>query len=120
MKIDSQPNTVSSRPPISGPNVGATTITVATSPIIEAARSRSNRSRMMARPTTMPAEAPSACRMRATISAVDRRHRRSPAGWRATVSAKPGEHHRPAAEAVRQRPHHKLRDGEPEQDRATP
>ncbi len=55
-------------PPISGPSVGTTTITVATSPIIAAARLRSNKSRMMARPMTMPVEAPTACRMRATIS----------------------------------------------------
>jgi hypothetical protein len=67
MKIDSQPKAVSSRPPISGPSVGTTTITVATRPSIEAARLRSNKSRMMARPITMPAEAPSACRMRAKI-----------------------------------------------------
>ena len=43
-----------------------------TQPIIEAARLRSNRSRMMARPTTMPAEAPNACRMRADDQAADR------------------------------------------------
>ncbi len=36
-KIASQPKAVSSRPPISGPNVGTTTMTVATSPIIDAA-----------------------------------------------------------------------------------
>ena len=40
-KIDSQPSAVSSNPPISGATIGATTITVVTQPIIEAARSRS-------------------------------------------------------------------------------
>ena len=68
MKIASQRKNVSSRPPISGPKVGAATITVATSPSTEAARSRPNRSRMMARATTMPADAPTACRMRAAIT----------------------------------------------------
>ena len=40
-KIDCQPSAVSSNPPISGASMGATTITVVTHPIIEAARSRS-------------------------------------------------------------------------------
>ena len=66
-KIDSQPKLTSSNPPIKGPSVGTTTMTVATSPSIAAARFRSNRSRMMARLTTMPAEAPNACSTRATI-----------------------------------------------------
>ena len=56
-------------PPISGATIGAITMAVVTSPIIEAARSRSKRSRMMARPITMPVEAPTACTKRATISA---------------------------------------------------
>lgn len=66
-KIASQPKPVSSRPPMSGPSVGTTTMTVATSPNIAAARFLSNRSRMMARLTTIPAEAPSACSTRAAI-----------------------------------------------------
>ena len=52
---------------MSGAKLGTITITVATRPSTEAARSRSNRSRMMARPTTIPVEAPIAWRMRATI-----------------------------------------------------
>jgi hypothetical protein len=68
MKIACQRKKVSSSPPTSGPSVGATTITVATRPSTEAARSRLNRSRMMARATTMPAEAPIACRIRAAIT----------------------------------------------------
>ena len=67
MKIACQRKKVSRMPPTSGPSVGAATITVATRPSTEAARSRSNRSRMIARATTMPAEAPIACRMRATM-----------------------------------------------------
>src|SRR6185369_3476335 len=57
MKIAGQPKPVSSSPPISGPKVGTTTMTVATRPSIDAARFLSNRSRMMARLTTMAAEA---------------------------------------------------------------
>ncbi len=67
MKIASQPKPVSSRPPVSGASVGTTTMTVATRPSIEAARLLSKRSRMMARLTTRPAEAPTACSTRARI-----------------------------------------------------
>ncbi len=69
VKIASQPKPVSSTPPIRGPSVGTTTITVETRPSMEAARSRSNRSRTMARLKTTPAEAPSACSTRAAIRA---------------------------------------------------
>ena len=101
------------------PTIGATTITVATRPIIDAARSRSNRSRMMARPTTMPVEAPSACSMRAairlpTVPTEDRQHARG------RGEREPGQQHRPAAEAVGQRPEHELRDRERRADRARP
>ena len=67
-KIACQPNAVSSRPPTNGATIGATTIAVVTSPITAAARSRSYRSRMMARQMTMPPEAPTACTTRAKIS----------------------------------------------------
>ena len=40
-KIDCQPNTVSRMPPISGATIGISTTTEVTSPIIEAACSRS-------------------------------------------------------------------------------
>jgi len=59
-KIASQPKAVSRMPPISGDTIGAITIAVVTSPIMPAARSRSYRSRMMARPMTMPVDAPAA------------------------------------------------------------
>ena len=72
-----------------------------------AARLRSNRSRMMARPTTMPADAPSACSTRAKIrlSTVDD-HDGEHAGDRGEREAR--EQHRPPAEAVGQRPHQQL------------
>ncbi len=41
MKIDSQPNSVSRMPPISGAIIGMSTTTEVTSPIMEAACSRS-------------------------------------------------------------------------------
>jgi len=41
MKIDSQPNSVSSTPPMNGASIGMSTTTDATSPIMEAACSRS-------------------------------------------------------------------------------
>jgi hypothetical protein len=68
-KIASQPKAVSRMPPTIGASIGAITMAVVTSPIMPAARSRSSKSRMMARPITMPVEAPAACTMRAAISA---------------------------------------------------
>ena len=68
----------------------------------------------MARPITMPVEAPNACRMRATIRlAIVPTENRQQLAARGQRQA--GEHHRPAAEAVRQRPEHELRDREAEQ-----
>jgi hypothetical protein len=70
MKIACQPKLVTSTPPRAGATIGATTIAVVMRPSIAAERSRSNRSRMIARPITMPADAPTACSMRAAISSV--------------------------------------------------
>ena len=88
-------------------------MTVATSPIIDAACSRSNRSRMMARPMVCRS------RRRATAHARDDEARRC---WRRRWpparrgrEREPREHDRPAAEAVRQRAEHELRHGQAQQ-----
>ncbi len=54
-------------PPTSGATIGMSTTTEVTSPIMEAACSRSYRSRMMARLMVCPVEAPSDCATRATM-----------------------------------------------------
>ena len=48
--------------------MGATTMAIVTQPIMEAARSRSKTSRMMARLMTRPEEAPKLCSTRARMS----------------------------------------------------
>ena len=101
-------------PPISGATMGATTMTVATSPIIEAARSRANRSRMIARPMTTPVEAPSACRMRNAISPV-MVDAAIEATLDTTVSARPARTTGRRPKRSDSGPEHQLRAGEPDQ-----
>ena len=68
-KVVCQPNSASSSPPMVGAMAGATAIAMVIRAMAPAARSRSNTSRTMARPRTMPAQPPTACRMRPTINA---------------------------------------------------
>ena len=80
--------------------------------LIDAARSRSNRSRMMARPMATPVAPPIVCRKRIAISAGALVMAMAPRLAQVAI-AKAARDHRPAAEAVRQGPR-ELRQREPE------